>query len=319
MHLIQTSGTRDAPGLRFDGESAHASPGAGGLHLTLPVPLLSGKIPSNIPATRKGKSSLGSWEEWGIPAYGLHLGIGIKPVGRPLAQVSRECYEELLRRTGDRNLYRIWNFIPGINEATDGLENYRAFCVGRSEAFHRAAANSPQSRMPAASGVGCEGSNLLVIAIYGEDEATHFENPLQVPAYRYPDDYGPRPPSFARATVVRRENPLVFVSGTAAVRGHQSVGNGDIVAQTRETVRNLSAIFAETDRQGATPACGRYRRHFTVYLRKPADRALVDPILRSGLSITDEDVLWLKADICRAELDIEVEVALYPQMGKVKS
>lgn len=319
MHLILKPETETPLQIRFKNASDPVSYGMKGFELTLPVPLLFGNIPSPIRATRKGKFSHGLWEEWNLSSSNLHIGICIKPVAHSLAEASRKCYEELLRQTGDRNLYRIWNFIPGINETTDGLENYRAFCVGRSEAFHRAVAHAPQSRMPAASGVGCQGSDLLVIAIYGEDEATHFENPLQVPAYRYPDDYGPRPPSFARATVVRREHPLVFVSGTAAVRGHQSVGNGDIVAQTRETVRNLNAIFAEADCQGALPACGQFRRHFTVYLRNPADRARVDPILRSGLSITDEDILWLKADICRAELDIEVEVTLYPQMGSPNS
>lgn len=72
------------------------------------------------------------------------------------------------------------------------------------------------------------------------------ENPRQVAAYRYSEEFGPRPPSFARATVVPAADAanagpaLLLVGGTAAVVGERSVSDGGVEGQMEETLRNLA-------------------------------------------------------------------------------
>src|SRR5690606_13866131 len=67
------------------------------------------------------------------------------------------------------------------------------------------------------------------------------ENPRQVSAYRYPRQYGPTPPAFARAMLSPAKQLLV--SGTASVVGHASHHVGDAAAQLDETARNLDSLM----------------------------------------------------------------------------
>ena len=61
---------------------------------------------------------------------------------------------------------------------------------------------------------------LAIGFLAGRAVPRHFENPRQVPAFEYPAQYGPRPPSFSRATAVKAgEGRWIFISGTAAVVG----------------------------------------------------------------------------------------------------
>jgi len=46
-----------------------------------------------------------------------------------------------------------------------------------------------------------------------------------------------------------------------------------------------------------------------VYLRNPADRAIVSPLIRQFSPYCD-NICYLEADICRQELDIEIEMLL---------
>lgn len=117
---------------------------------------------------------------------------------------AREAYLkafELIEQLGYPQIFRMWNFIPHINENNpDGLEVYRDFCAGRAEAFERYSKYEHLS-MPAATGIGTQGGNITFYFLACKSGLSiHLENPRQIPAYRYPQKYGPRSPSFARAT-----------------------------------------------------------------------------------------------------------------------
>ena len=56
--------------------------------------------------------------------------------------------------------------------------------------------------LPAASAVGHDGDDFAVHCLLLSRPGVAVENPRQVPAFRYSARYGPRPPCFARATVV---------------------------------------------------------------------------------------------------------------------
>src|SRR3546814_7354125 len=67
---------------------------------------------------------------------------------------------------------------------------------------------------------------------------TPVENPRQVSAYRYPRQYGPQQPSFARAMLPPPGSAMpLLLSGTASVVGHATAHVGELLAQDRKSTR----------------------------------------------------------------------------------
>jgi hypothetical protein len=228
-----------------------------------------------------------------------------------IAQDSRLLYARVLAACAGRHLYRIWNYLPRINERTEGLEHYRAFCLGRSLAFEDALGAGFGRQVPAASAVGSEGDTLEVIFVAGRQAPRHVENPEQVPAYDYPAQYGPRPPSFARATVVGRgAATTVFVSGTAAIKGHASLAPDDVDGQIDAVLDNLRLVVGASGAEDALRQGDGWQRRFKVYLRRASDLPLAARRLQAELLTPRDAVVWLRTDLCRAELRIEVEATL---------
>ncbi|HEX5646751.1 MAG TPA: hypothetical protein VFX56_07255, partial [Nitrospira sp.] len=156
--------------------------------------------------------------------------------------VYRDLLQQL-RSLGYPHLWRIWNYFPRINDDQDGLERYRRFCVGRHQALTESMADFPTS-LPAATAVGTRSGPLQIVFLAGTQPATHLGNPRQLNAYEYPQDYGPRSPSFARATITRAEHDVrLYIAGTASIVGHLSRHTGLPMEQARETVRNIHAVF----------------------------------------------------------------------------
>ena len=144
-------------------------------------------------------------------------------------------------------LWRVWNFFPGINEDEAGLERYRQFCVGRHQALEASLQNFP-SALPAGTAVGTRSGPLQIYLLAGTHPATHLGNPRQIHAYEYPKHYGPRSPSFARATLCSSESePQLFIAGTASVVGHASRHVGRPKEQTQEIVHNLRTLIEHAD------------------------------------------------------------------------
>jgi chorismate lyase/3-hydroxybenzoate synthase len=228
-----------------------------------------------------------------------------------LASRTEALYQRIFAATRGRQLYRIWNYVPEINAHTAGLEHYRGFCQGRSLAFESALGAGFQPRLPAASAVGRNGTLIDVIFAAGETTPAHHENPEQVPAYHYPIEHGPRAPSFARATVVREGGQTwTFISGTSAIKGHQTIAPGRLEAQLECTLDNLRLISRKSglgDNLGADRAT---QRQFKVYLRHAADYPAAREILDRSLVVSGDAVTYLNADICRAALNVEIEATI---------
>jgi hypothetical protein len=192
------------------------------------------------------------------------------------------------------------------------LENYHAFCQGRSLAFEQQYGSGFKTLLPAASAVGTRSAALMIAFAACPVQPRHVENPLQVSAYDYPGAYGPRPPSFARATVVPGpERATVFVSGTAAIRGHATVAPNSARQQLECTLENLRGISSACGLGPNLDLDGSSTRHFKVYLRRAADQPVVAAVLEQTL-LTDKDrVSYLQADMCRAPLLVEIEASLF--------
>ena len=229
-----------------------------------------------------------------------------------LAEETRSHFAELLDLLAERgypHLYRVWNYLPGINAEQRGTERYRLFNAGRARAYEeRFGAEAALAQFSASSAVGAPGDELVTGFLAGRRPGVHLENPRQVPAFHYPPLYGPKSPSFCRGTLAETaEGTLFFLSGTASIVGHRSRWMGDVAAQLDETLTNVAALAAEAERArgGAIDDLARFALVKT-YLRDAEDLSLVQAAL-ARLGVSPERSLFLEADICRAELDLELE------------
>jgi chorismate lyase/3-hydroxybenzoate synthase len=288
-----------------------AMPVARGRGLELHLPLLGGEAREDLfpPAAAQP-------DDAGLHLFtsaGLLLGCVTEPVTdeHTLSFQTQSLYRRVLAATRGHHLYRFWNYVPRINALTGGFENYRAFCQGRSLAFEAGAGAGFPQVLPAASGVGTADGCLSLVFAAGTTPPRHFENPEQIPAYRYPSEYGPRSPSFSRATVaVLPDRTFTFISGTAAIKGHHTVAPDTLAAQLDCTLDNLRLISSATGLGDQLGAGRGARRHFKVYLRHAADLAATRTRLESALLQPGDHVSYLQADICRAALTVEIEATL---------
>jgi chorismate lyase/3-hydroxybenzoate synthase len=227
-----------------------------------------------------------------------------------LDRTTEMAYRQLLRllhESGFPHLWRIWNYFPRINEEEQGLERYRLFCMGRYQALAETLPRFPGS-LPAGTAVGTKRGPLQIYFLAGAHAATHMGNPRQVNAYDYPKIYGPRSPSFARATLSRSESAThLFISGTASVVGHQSQHAGLIDMQALETMTNLRALIDRA--RGANGLLDRgmkIQSVFKVYVRHSHHLDTVRGILRAPFLLSGR-LLYLQGDLCRKELLVEIE------------
>lgn len=231
----------------------------------------------------------------------------------PLQATTHATYDALfaaLKHTGFRYLLRAWNYMPAINREAgepDGLERYRQFNLGRAAAFEAAQAPTHEGA-PAACALGTGSGDLCVYFLALRRAPEAIENPRQVSAYRYPTQYGPHSPTFSRAALLRTADAAqLFISGTASIVGHQTVHVGDVAAQTRETLANIEAVCAVArTRAGDAQAFAPGTLAYKAYLRHPADLPVVRREVTAALG-AQADVLYLQADICRADLLVEIE------------
>ncbi len=244
----------------------------------------------------------------------------------PLERAAYRAYGALfsvLDTLAMRHPLRIWNIVPAINAEQFGSERYRQFNTGRRRAFQTFGRPVIDS-VPAASALGvpvpivgdaAPAMPLVVSFLATRSASVAIENPRQISAYRYPSEYGPSAPTFARAAAwpdprQPSERPVLFVSGTASIVGHETVHRGNVMAQLRETLANIEAVLAQAAREGhgaRTLADLTYK----VYVRDPRESALIaaiDEMLRAHCG-TAVRALYLHADICRADLLIEIEAS----------
>jgi chorismate lyase/3-hydroxybenzoate synthase len=199
------------------------------------------------------------------------------------------------------HILRLWNYLDAINLGDGDAERYRLFCEGRARGMQGFA----QARYPAASAIGRQDGQ-RVLQVYGlaaNTPGTPIENPRQVSAWRYPRQYGPTAPTFARGMV--NAPSQLLISGTAAVVGHASRHDDDVLAQLDETLANLDSLLRQSgiaDPHFGAASC------LKIYLRDPANADMVVRKLRAHAPELG-DLLVLAGDICRAELLVEIDGA----------
>ncbi|SAL69615.1 endoribonuclease L-PSP [Caballeronia arvi] len=225
---------------------------------------------------------------------------GFIPSSDRYTDATRQAYGDafaLVRELGFPKIFRMWNFIPHINdENREGLEVYRDFCRGRAVAFEEDYASA--SGMPAATGIGTWGDGVgFYFLACRESAVRHIENSRQTPAYEYPQRYGPKAPSFARGTQL---GDALFVSGTASILGHETMHAGDLHKQWGVAVDNIAHLI------GSQHYALRDIDQIKVYYRHATDLPSVTKLAKSAFH-PDANIRYLKVDICRADLLVEIE------------
>ena len=220
-----------------------------------------------------------------------------------IAATAQQAYAQLsawCRGSATPHLLRLWNYLDAINLGDGDDERYRQFCSGRAAGMDALTAG-----YPAASAIGVrDGRRVLqVCALAGRHPGAAVENPRQTSAWRYPRQYGPIAPGFARAMRAPSHSPQLYISGTAAVVGHASYHAGDVCAQVDETVANLQSLCAAA---GSTHPLGGARSVLKAYVRHAADADLVRERLHARFG-ADTPLLVLLGDICRVELLVEID------------
>lgn len=226
-----------------------------------------------------------------------------RSLGREIFQAeTTRAYErirsELVSR-GAVHPVRLWNHIPGIHEPMgDGLDRYMVFNAGRYEALSEwfGGDQAFDTRVASASGVGHQGRDLVIHCLASARPGQAVDNPRQTAPYRYSRKYGPLPPCFARATQIEGGGrQLVLVGGTASIVGEESVHLGDLPRQTEETLANLATL---------APLAG--YREVRVYYPDPERLDELRDLL-GGAFPRAERIEWVRADLCRSELLVEIE------------
>ena len=227
-----------------------------------------------------------------------------------------DVYMELLaavRRAGHPHVVRIWNYFSNINVGEGDDEKYRQFSCGRADAYEKFGVSDEV--VPAATAIGsARDSDFSVIALTSKHEFRNVENPRQVSAYRYPREYGPKSPKFSRGGCVNiGDRRLLLVSGTASIIGHESVHEGNVEMQCEETLVNLRKL-CETLGETAGVAAQLVLDQDSVvrvYIRDKADAGLIAARVQEFLGGRADGVALLNADICRRELQLEIDASKF--------
>lgn len=237
------------------------------------------------------------------------------PLRGDLSEIAYAMYRDmfgLIDRHG-HHLVRVWHYLPGISEVSQGRERYHDFNAGRHRAFIE------QSKVfdvhaPAACALGTRDDTVSAYFLAARTPGHAIENPSQVSAYHYPPEYGPKSPVFSRAMLWRTaDQSVLFVSGTASIVGHRTLHAGDPENQLEQTIDNLRIVMGEARKSGWQENAGT-EMLLKVYLRDSGDLAWVAPKLEQAFG-PQARIVYLEADICRRDLLLEIEVTCFTALN----
>ena len=228
------------------------------------------------------------------------------------------------------SIVRQWNNNERITATeTSGRQRYQIFNDARSRFYQQ---STWGNGYPAATGIGTQAGGVLIglDALYptgksAETKIVRVDNPLQVAAHRYSQQVlignkdsflaEKTTPKFERAKAISYgDEAMVYISGTAAIRGEESLREADIARQTIMTCENIEYLISAANlrQTGMSVQKDASLSHLRIYLKHPHDRPAVEQILKKRYGSLP--IIFMKADICRDELLIEMEGTAYFQL-----
>lgn len=213
------------------------------------------------------------------------------------------------------DIVRQWNYIGNIVACRDGKQNYQEFNDARTRYY---AKGGWRNGYPAATGIGAVGEGIVVGAIaYRSVRGGVYpiDNPLQVAAHIYSKsvlideavDAVKSTPKFERAKLIERaDGACCFVSGTAAIRGEESVDRSSARLQTIKTIENIEYLVSKENlvRFGCKAYDLRCAK-LQVFIKRAEDYDCVRSVVEQAYP--QVATVYTIADVCRSELLVEIE------------
>lgn len=219
------------------------------------------------------------------------------------------------------SIIRQWNYIEKITacDAT-GHQHYQDFNDARSLFYNGV---EWTTGYPAATGIGTQWGGIMidVDALLCKDGSVRIlgvDNPLQIAAHAYSQNVllGEKDaalpqkstPKFERAKAVWKEDHgFVYVSGTAAIRGEQSLEGVGIEQQTLTTLENIEYLVSRDNlNSSGIPATENATLiTFRVYVKRWEDMEKAKLVVTERYP--DLPAIYTLTDVCRSELLIEIE------------
>jgi enamine deaminase RidA (YjgF/YER057c/UK114 family) len=217
------------------------------------------------------------------------------------------------------NVVRQWNYIEDIVGYTEANQHYQIFNDIRSAYYRK---SSFSSGYPSATGIGmsCSGVIIDFIALVQTSDSTIIavKSPVQADAHHYSNevlahnsqsiDKTNTTPKFERAKVIMNKDlGIIYVSGTAAIKGELSANQFDIKQQTTLTLDNIYQLVSKKNLiyHGISDSLVVIPKYFRIYIKNRTDLNIIRDIVLKN--IAKIPILFVEADICRPELVVEVE------------
>jgi chorismate lyase / 3-hydroxybenzoate synthase len=211
---------------------------------------------------------------------------------------------ETLDNENYSSLLRTWNYLPNINDNTNNVERYKLFCKGRKKSFDKFQ-SIVKDIFPAATVIGTKKGPGIIYFIGSKNPGVQIENPRQISAFQYPEQYGPVSPSFSRSIYKEWGNQSqLFISGTASIVGHKTEHQNHHILQLEEIILNLNELISKFKKE--LPQIYPIK----VYLRNAKQLLIVKQKIDKYFG-KGHPVMYLLGDICRSDLLVEIEGILH--------
>ena len=221
------------------------------------------------------------------------------------------------------NIVRQWNYIEDITHIPDkkqNLQHYQIFNDVRSDYYNK---SKFIHGYPSATGIGTDICGLVVnfIAISNKTNVQIIPvmNPGQIDAHKYSQEVlvgsgvykkeDKSSPKFERGKLVKTdEGTKIYISGTAAIHGEDTVFPTDVEKQTMATINNIKklveseSILKFDDIQPVELSNYSYVRS---YVKHKKDINIVKQLCEKHFR--SECFQYLISDICRDNLLVEIE------------
>lgn len=237
-------------------------------------------------------------------ASGFH-GSGLLATAALQAEEAFRQLAALLKLEGfvPSDIIRQWNYIEQITGMDAGDQRYQSFNNTRADYY---ASAQWTNGYPAATGIGAAQGGICidVDAVQLKDDSCQLvpiDNQLQVAAHAYSSEvilaagHQKKSPKFERAKMLEKAGAkLIYVSGTAAIRGEESLEGVGLAKQVEVTVENIAQLTQDAS-----------VKHIRVYLKNPSDYEEAARLLAAYYPTASAAYFW--ADVCREALLIEIE------------
>jgi enamine deaminase RidA (YjgF/YER057c/UK114 family) len=232
--------------------------------------------------------------------------------------------DELLELEGFEysDIIRQWNYIEGIlkTDLHEGIEyqRYQVFNDVRTVHYNRA---DFKNGYPAATGIGQSYGGILVdfIALKNskEVEVLSLGNPFQIDAHQYSECLlvgkelhlveQKTTPKFERAKIIRNKlHAFMHISGTAAIRGENTIPSHEARKQTQTTIENIETLIEEFQKLQINHGKMHAAR---VYIKNAEDFNSILQVCQEHFEM--QNLIFVQAHVCRDNLLVEIEGYYY--------